>query len=690
MKREDASPALTEVIDAYTLSASFAYTDLPEDTSLMVLTLMDLWVALDMCSLYHCPMLRDYNPGFPPLLFEPLLLPKKSQMGRLLHVEQYLAERRKEAISGWPSVFESVGTKNSFAVRFFQQSSHHQELRQKIEAEARNERSLKISELARKCQMYQEFIKKSDVLVCEFVKHRLYSVHSEFCQKCLLKVKAQRFRVDVHEWPLPSDDLEAKAVVFELDLPTIVSNWRNTTYSLLVDRLSLKADARSSHGGKGKKQGLYILHKYDGLQRFVRSEAARLQLASDAKPFMVSHYRDFEISQASESNVCVHNGLRYSMYDSKISRWTNELLGHCDLREKCRFNLSSGPYLGLQYAVNSTIHTSNEVIASQAKCSEALTLHEFYAFGTLRSGHRLQWRNIARELSACILDFNCYETNALVTQAAWQVGASSEGTLSRESHEDLEEEEFGTSLLSALDDAFGTIEGNWQGAAAARTFVALAVRLLSLTTYDNVREGCFRLLRRARAISLSWTRELGRKLQEGQNEDELKALNTRALEMALTCHGTFDVDPQHVPRLLKSKEDVAVLTECSIVVHDRCPAVIDDLPASIKMLLRRHGRLSSLLEAPLRKRILEFRGGLDSTIRRLWAGYVPGSPWTALRSPDERWLVTETSSEEVASPSVVHYNLLDSSLLVNGSPLTRLPRSYETHPTFRRLFGEVM
>ena len=124
--------------------------------------------------------------------------------------------------------------------------------------------------------------------------------------------------------------------------------------------------------------------------------------------------------------------------------------------------------------MNNTIHTSNEVIASQAECSEALTLHEFYAFGTLRTGHRLQWRNIARKFTARVLDFNCHETHALLTQAAWQVGPFGKGEVCLEAHINLEEEEFEKSLLSALDGAVGTIEGNWQGAAAARTFVPLA------------------------------------------------------------------------------------------------------------------------------------------------------------------------------------------------------------------------
>ena len=692
MERKDACTALAKIIDTYTLAGSPAYLDMPEDISLMILTSMDLWVALDKCALQHYPLLRDYDPEFPPSLFEPLLLPRKAQMERLFRVEQYLATRRKASVPGLPSIFQSVNTEKSFAVAYFQQSPHHQELRRKIEAEATNERSQKVSELAEKRQQYHELTKQSEGMSCQYIsqwqRRRQVSKHSGSCEKCQLKSKAEGLTVDVHEWPLPKGDSEAKVAVFELDVPTVISKWRDTTYGILVDMLSVEPGAQTPHGGNGKRQGLYPLYSYAGIRKFCTSQAGRIQLTSTTKPFLVSHYRYKEVSQANETNVCVNNGLNYSLYDSKRMKWTKELLNCCDVREKCTPKLPAGPYEGLQYTVNNTIHTSNEVLASQAECSGALTLHEFYAFGTLRSGHRLQWRNIARELTARVLDFNCHETHALLTQAAWQVGPFSKGLVCRESHIDLGEEEFGRSLLSALDDAVGTIEGNWQGAAAARTFVALATRLLSLSTCNVVFEGCYRFLRRARAISLRWTRQLGQKLRGGQ-EEELKTLNARTLEMALTCYGTFNVDPHHLPYLLESDEDIAVVTECSIIVHDRCPAVTKDLPASIKTLLRRYCRLSHILEPLLRERILEVRNGLDSTVSQLWAGYAPGSPWTALETPSERWLVTETLSEGRLSSILVHYNLLDGSLLVNGSPLTRLPPSYETHPTFRRLFGEV-
>ena len=448
MERKDACTALATVIDTYATASSSAYTDMPEDISLMLLTTMDLWVALDKCALHHYPLLHDYDPGFPPSLFEPLLLPRKAQMERLVRVEQHLGTRRKAAIPGFPSIFRSVDAPKRFAVRYLERPSHHhQELRRKIEAEATTERSQKLSELAKKRHRYQELIKQSDGMNCQYVsrwrRRREVSKHSDSCQKCQLKSKARGLTIDVHEWPLPKRDLEAKVAVFELDVPTIVTKWRDTTYSILVDMLSVDPGAQASRRGNGKQQGVYALRSYVGLQKFIKSQAGRLQLTSITKPFVISHYRHQKISQANETNVCVNNGLNYSLHDSKKSRWTEELLDCCDVREKCTLKLLPGPYRELQYAVNNTTHTSNEVIASQAKCPEALTMHEYYAFGTLRSGHRLQWRNIARELTARILNFSCHETQALLTQAAWQVGPFSKGEVRRESRADLEEEEFG-------------------------------------------------------------------------------------------------------------------------------------------------------------------------------------------------------------------------------------------------------
>lgn len=686
-KNKRAYTALVNIIETYASVASSNYQDMPEDISLMLLTLMDLWVALDMCALHHYPLLRDYDPEFPQSLFEPLLLPKKLQMERLAHIENYLAMRKKAAEPDSLSIFRSINDARSFSVSYFQQSLHHQLLRQKIESQASNERYSKIAELAEKRREYHELSSRANGMSCEkrtrWKKGREISSHSPyFCKKCQLEAEANNLTINVHEWPLPESNLAAKAAVFELDVPIIISKWRNITFRLLVDFFSPVVYS--------ERKKLWTLQDFIGLKGFVRTEPdSRLQLASTEKPFTNSHYSFKQVSEATEAGICVPHGCKYKLNDSVKGKWTKDLLGHCDVRERCTLKLPKGQYNGLQYAVENTTHTSNEVISTQDKCPEALRMHEFYAFGTLRAGHRLQWRNIARELIARVLNFRCYETHALVVQAAWQVGPFGIEGICRESHVDLKEKDFGLSLLSALEDALGTIEGNWQGATAARTFIALAIRLMSLSTCGAVREGCARFLQRAREISLRWIRDLGQTLQEAQDEEELKNLNEQTLEMGLTCYGTFDVDLQHLPSLLKCDEDVAIVTECAIIVQDRLPVLTQDLPLPIKQLLRRHWRLSSRLEPLLRKRILEARSCIDSTIDRLWGGYVPGSPWTALKSPNERWVMTTTSGTGGFSSMPVHYNLLDGSLLVNGSPLTRLPRSYELHPTFLRIFGKV-
>ena len=685
---KNACETLASIISTYTQTAASLYKDAPEDQSLKILTAMDLWVALDRCAVHAHPLLRQYRPGFPLDACESLLLPKKCQMERLFSIERYLAERTNNASAGSELAFQSVGEPESLAVRFFEQSQRHKSLRQKIEEQAEIDRARKQTEFDEKTLKYRDLMRQSNEQPCicpiTWVRKQPVRNYSSLCLKCSSKKSAEAIEIKVHEWPLPRLDLKAKTVVFELDVPAVISQWRDTTYRILTDVLSPQATAYPHHCGK-----TYQLLEYSGLGQFVGHQAGRIQLASKAKPFTVAHYKSRFVKQASISDVCVNHGMSYEMYDSELDCWTAGLLDQVDVRQQCTFQVPPGPYADLQDTVTDTRHTSNEVIARQGLCSHDLTMHEFYAFGTLRSGHRLQWRNITRELCAGILDLGRSEVHALFMAAAWQacpLGGLGGLNACREAHADLEEEDFCLSMLVALDEAVTAVQSNWQGAPAVRLLATLAARLLSLTSWANVRERCLLFLRRVRTISLCWTRELDQKLGEGQGDD---AGSLRTLEMALTCHGTFDVDVQHVTNLICSDEDVAAVIECSIAVRRRCPAETQGLPDTIKPLLRRYWRLSHHLESHLRQKILECPQGLDLTVGRLWDGFTSHHPWQACKSPNERWLTTTRSNGEGHSTDSVHYNLLEGRLLVNGSPLTRLPPKYESHPTFRRAFGQV-
>ncbi len=714
LEGQETCASLATLVDAYVDFARVAYSGNPEELSLMFLTAMELWVALDKCASHHYPLLADYHPGFASSLLEPLLLPRKQQMERLQRVEQHLAKRISSARHPSHSLFDTAITKQSFAVQYFHMSPDHQKLRRTIETEATATRTAKQKEFRRLEDKYQDLMRRSEAMSCEYVKRRKGGhAHSWQCQKCALKDEAEGLRISVHEWPLPNNDLQAKAAVFELKVPPMVAHIRDTTYKLLTGIFATSSSSRSSGAAP------YMLRTYSGLSTYVHHSSERLQLGSSTKPFVVAHYERQSLQFATLSSICVNNGMTYGLYDNSTSAPTlalKDLLGN-DIRNTCTPKLpASSIYQSLQYAVGNTTHNSNAVIARQQECPTALTLHEYYAFATLRAGHRLQWRNLARELAARGLNFSCEETHTLAVQAAWQAGPAGGGTgggkgpssACRDSHADLEEEGFTLSLLAVQHGELRGIEANWQGAMALRTYVALAARVLSLTPFDTVRAACISFLRRAQRVAQQWMRDLLQTLQSGnggsssssssssssigkqRSEKELHDLRLRALEMALTSHGVLDVDRHHLPALVHSSDDVAIATECAIVVHDCTPPVVDHLPAHLRLLLRRHWRRSHQLEPVLRAQVLALPLGLDAAVRRMWGAYRPGRPWAALPAPYERWLETETVGHEggfVAMP--VHYNVLNGSLLVNGVPLSRLPSSYESHTTYRRILGEV-
>jgi hypothetical protein len=116
---------LAELIKNYTAMATSTYTGNPEHISSMLLISMDLWVALDKCTIRYEPLLSRYNPGFPPILFTPLLLPKKLQMERLVRIEQYLIRRGNRSVYRSSLIFQDINAEGSLAVQYFGRSRRH-------------------------------------------------------------------------------------------------------------------------------------------------------------------------------------------------------------------------------------------------------------------------------------------------------------------------------------------------------------------------------------------------------------------------------------------------------------------------------------------------------------------------------------------------------------------------------------
>lgn len=690
LHREEACRQIAHKIGDYASAAKTAYASDPEMTSVMLLTVMELWVALDTVAVMSCPaenrsLFLEYFPEIAENLLEPLLLPKVERMIRLYKIEQYLSKRRANATLSNPSIFSNNVSHQTFTVRYFGNSGRYKDLERRIQQQGQREKDQKVVEFGNKRREYEGLLERARVRTCDqYTNYRGYTHHDRYCVKCELSNQASRVTIGLREWPLPEGDPQRMAVVFELGCPLWFSVWRDSTYKILVD-IFKPLQSRSVN----KNTPHETLQTFDGVKNYfdnpVGPKSQRLQWSSSTKSFLKSHYRDVGFPTSIET-ICVKNGLKFGLFDTQEQNWTENQAGNSDIRHICTFKLPDGPYKNLQYTVESTCHAPNKVMSNQSECSNELQLHEYLAFGLLRAGHRIQWLNIVRELRSRTLTFSNVEVNMLIMQSAWQAGPAEQSESCRESHIDLQELEFGNSLLYELENMLRGIAANWQEGVAAQTLIKLAARLLSVSKCEVVTRRAVKFLLEAREVCLKWTRQLAGKLRDCAEKDT-KDFQLLTLRMAAICRTTYDVDKMYLSDVLHSKEDFAVMVECATIVHDNTPAIPGNLPLPTRALLTQDRRLAHAIESHLRSLILESKEGLDLT--KVWGGYKPGAGWRSLPEPNDRWMVTNTAADSSTHSQEVHYNLLNGELLVEGLPLGRMPLDYTTHPTFLELFGEV-
>ncbi|KAH9033550.1 hypothetical protein EDB85DRAFT_1890221 [Lactarius pseudohatsudake] len=676
---DDAPDVIASCVEQYFNVAKDIYGADPEDNSVMILTIMDLWMALDKLATQQCPLLTSYSPEIPPDFLHPLLLHRSSSLRRAMLIEEYILQRHQNS-SCKTSIFSDKDTESSFAVQYFRTSQRLQQLKVEITQHAWEERNRKRAELDAlngQWQTLKDEASEMDHTYLENVNGNI-THRNKHCKKCQIDKRANRLKIDVHEWPLPQATAQAQLVVFELAPPRAFSAWREITSKILLD-------IRMTDAPDNADQPMLLLDTYSSLRDWaVRHTYHRITIGSTTKSFRdQTHYKKVQIP-ADDSHVLLNNGLSFKLYDRKAKSWAEWPSLGSTITVFCTPPIPlSSPYGKIHSFVCGTHHTSNEVIAGQADCPRELTPHEYLAFSGLRSGPRLQWLNIARELSSPSLSFRREEVHTLITQAAWHLGPLSNGV--REWHTDLGISSFGWTLLQELESLLERIEANWLEEVTVRTIALVASRLLSSTPDLDTCLRVYELLHRARNVAHKWINELGSKLDMTDDETSRTNLRRRLCTLAATCFSTYDVCLEHVPWMLVSDDDIAIAVHCAVIVHDNTPSVLeDDHSRYLIRLLNRHHRLLHFLEPSLRERVPSDPSGFDHGLASSWPGFrrQTSSNWHVLPSPNSRWIscVVEGGQE-------VHYNLLTGQLLIGGKPLGRLPREIIEHSTYASILG---
>lgn len=680
---------LRRLIERYHSTASAIYAGVPISMSIMYLTVLELWVACDTSACYLYPLLSRYGPELNLVELQCLTLPLRSQMERLHVVERYVQSRHDSAFEDNPSIFLQFGHDESFAVKYFDQSSDLKYLLSNIERDAyekRLQKELELANLKRKYTNLMFLYNNSEcdtiqVVVDWFYRHTTPQ-HSADCSRCELKYQADALDIDIYEWPVSPNLSFAKATVFELGIPEAFSEWRDVSAYVMADVLGAYDELAI------QPQNLHTLDMHHQLSHRLSSsyQHRRIVPLSSVKSHTRTHRRLRKaIPNLENDDVCLENALHYEYYDKSLGAWTSESSLSEAVPKCCMYHLPprSGNLQRYLYKPPSTSDgvEPNEVIASVSDCPLHFSLDEFKVFGTLPFGRNIVYLNILRQLAVPTLDFTKVETQCLIAQIVHQTGPAN-GLCERTNHCILTEAVFCHGMLDQLEAFLQRLEENWESWRALAAFSQLARRILSLASSEEVCQRSLDYLNDLGRVCMNWINRLQDRAASSIKDNQRSELNSRAAEIALLGTSTFDVEERFFEDVLGCPSAISTLLRCSIVVQENSDSIESEFQDYLDVMVQAWKSLLYRLLPTLRDIILRDSTGLNQAVQESWAAFSSGPEviWDKLESSQGRWLHTKSNTLPV------HFDLLTGELLVNGLPLAQLPSIYTEHPMYRPLF----
>ena len=528
---DEACAQLETLTDKYLEKASWAKSENPEYVSVALLTGIELYVVLDKLAVKEIPMLADYPPEIPIALLERLLLRKTTSLHRLSCAYQYLSARHSRSRPGW-SLLSNGFTKDSFPVRYYDQSPHLQQLKARIERNAMEEVAGRAGPQLEGASLAQTY----------YDGYQQPLRGAEWAQS-----------------PLPALPLHAKVVIFELQCPACIRIWRSAAPRILGCFKDFYRRLRAL-----KKYEYNLLAHVPALQpHFVERQGP---------PVLVQIHLAYVYQQGFQSRNSPM--LRYVVQypfgtprGSHLSIWEPiEVLDQATMPSsltKLSLHLGCRSYGTFVEYVDQTVYTPNDVLSAQTDCPADLSLDEFVAFAHLRSSGSLQWLNILQGLRSRTLNLRRHHVHYILAHAAFQVGPLDLNTGTWIWHQELQDSCFCNALLNELDSLFVDVAGLIDGV-LMNTISLLLTRVLASSPGKAVSDRAITLLRSVRKVTFNWVQELSHDLAQAPTNEERREL---LLDMAATCRSMFDVDPATLREVFHSAEDVDALLSCDFFIH---------------------------------------------------------------------------------------------------------------------------
>jgi hypothetical protein len=189
---------LVKKVNKYLSAVGNAYDNNPEQKSIMLLTVMESWMAIDVCATKMFILLKDYHPGFFPEMLDILQLASETDMHRLQKIRTYLRQRVADCKVPFLTIFANP-VKGCFAERYYndsQDSPKLKEVHDRIEVAAEVLRQSKEKEWHKKTAEYERLVEARLSTSCPITT--TFEDHDrERCRRCYLGRCIRRCRIEV-------------------------------------------------------------------------------------------------------------------------------------------------------------------------------------------------------------------------------------------------------------------------------------------------------------------------------------------------------------------------------------------------------------------------------------------------------------------------------------------------------------
>ncbi|KAI9374594.1 hypothetical protein BJX61DRAFT_540599 [Aspergillus egyptiacus] len=678
---------LASSIEDYITAVGDAYDNDSEQMSLFILSVFDMWVAMDKCATAAYPLLRDYHPWFVPEILDILLLIRWKHMKMLQDIQSHIHSRVMKAIHDKMTIFADPSP-DSFAVQYFDtpDAGMLRDLRRYILEASQEAREDKEHELERINYTFDDLTEKFRQTTCTLLRNPDGTHDIRGCTNCYYMRRRRRLRISVHEDFLPEDIFQQRAVVFELNPPRALAAYREATWNI-INRLCARPESQTTERPE------ILLSQYSQLQRYDYGQDGRcFSLASHSKSFLSTHY-NWKRLPAHHAEVLLPHGLKYSYYDSERELWYSDFPKRLSFAHHFTIKLPkefpfSALYSSPDFAADSEGPSSYEAVCRIGDCPAELTVHEFTAHQDLMAGKNRRWLTILAELGSSNVNLSLQDTMVLFRHLALQAGPRLEHDSMRAVHVVFRDLSFCNRLAEQISRHVEAIATNWRETNYMETLLTLSIRLFSLGL-AVCRPEAKRLLLRIRQITYDWITLLRNETRNAEDVHHSDQAARYCFVSALLCRRTFS--PWLTNRIGFDAEGLRCFFEASLAMQESLVVDLSNFSTITRNMVIRDIKMVVRISPFLRAVAIEHSRCLEQSIDAAWPEAANKgrafTEWRLLPSPYEDWVTSTTDGLAGTLPQVFYFHLLEGHLVIDGQTIGKLPAVIRDSEILRELFG---